>query len=99
MFSVAAMVREIVHQIEEIIIAKEVVPDPLVEIVQVHHQTEVKEDHTNALETIVHFLEEKGELSRNLHPRTLFLLRNYSKTISSNNSSVHKMYLFTPSYM
>jgi len=99
MFSVAAMVGEIVHQIEEIIIAKEVVPDPLVEIVQVHHQTEVKEDHTNALEKIVHFLEEKGELSRNHHPHTLFLLRNYSKTISSNNSSVHKMYLFCQRYM
>ena len=48
MFSVAAMVGEIVHPIEEIITAREAVLDPLVEIVQVHHQTEVKEDHTNA---------------------------------------------------
>ena len=72
MFSVAAMVGEIVHPIEEIITAKEVVLDPLVEIVQVHHQTEVKEDHTNALGTIVHFPEEKGELSRIHHPDILF---------------------------
>ena len=75
------MVGEIVPQIEEIIIAKEVVPDPLVEIVQVHHQTEVKEDHTNALETIVHFLEEKGELSRN-HQSTYSLLT--SKLLKNN---------------
>ncbi len=72
MFSVAAMVGEIVHQTEEIIIVKEAVLDPLVEIVQVHHQTEVKEDHTSALGIIVHFPEEKGELSRNHHPDILF---------------------------
>ena len=63
MFSVAAMVGEIVHQIEEIIIAKEVVPDPLVEIVQVPHQIEVKEDHTSGRGIVVHYPEEKGELS------------------------------------
>ena len=62
-FSVVAMVGEIVHQIEEIIIAKEAVLDPLVETVQVHRQIEMKGDHINALEKTVHFQEEKGELS------------------------------------
>ena len=57
------MVGEIVHPIEEIITVKEAVLDPLVEIVQVHHQTEVKEDHTNVKGIVVHFPEEKGELS------------------------------------
>jgi len=60
---VVAMVGEIVHQIEEIIIAKEAVLDPLVETVQVHRQIEMKGDHINALEKTVHFQEEKGELS------------------------------------
>ena len=62
-FSVVAMVGEIVHQIEGIIIAREAVLDPLVETVQVHHQIEMKEDHISALEKIVRFQEEKGELS------------------------------------
>ena len=63
MISVATMVGEIVHQIEEIIIVKEAALDPLVEIVLVHHQIEVKEDHTSVLGKIVLFQEEKGELS------------------------------------
>ena len=85
-FSVVAMVGEIVHQIEGIIIAREAVLDPLVETEQVHHQIEMKGDHINALEKIVHFQEEKGELSWNLHPHILFLLRIYSKYYHQNVS-------------
>ena len=57
------MVGEIVHQIGEIIIVREAVLDPLAETVKVHHQIEMKEDHISALEKIVHFPVEKGELS------------------------------------
>ena len=57
------MVGEIVHQIGEIIIVREAALDPLAETVKVHHQIEMKEDHINALEKIVRFQEEKGELS------------------------------------
>ena len=57
------MVGEIVHQIGEIIIVREAVLDPLAETVKVHHQIEMKEDHISALEKIVHFTVEKGELS------------------------------------
>ena len=63
MFSVAVMVSEIVHQTDEIIIAREADLDLLVEIVLVHRQIEEKEDRTNVLETVVHNQEEKGELS------------------------------------
>ena len=61
--SVVTMVGEIVHQIGEIIIVREAVLDPLAETVKVHHQIEMNEDHISALERIVHFQEEKGELS------------------------------------
>lgn len=60
MFSVAVMVGEIVHQTDEIIIAREADLDLLVEIVLVHRQIEEKEDRTNVLETVVHSQEEKG---------------------------------------
>lgn len=57
---VAVMVGEIVHQTDEIIIAREADLDLLVEIVLVHRQIEEKEDRTNVLETVVHNQEEKG---------------------------------------
>ena len=107
-FSVVAMVGEIVHQIEGIIIAREAVLDPPVETVKVHHQIEMKEDHISALEKIVHFPVEKGELSWNLHRHILFLLRLYYNILSSkfmrvivsimsNSSAIVTWWLLKPS--